>query len=854
MNKYVRHALVHNLGAAAPARPTPRPRFLRRLLRVGLVLLLVALVSGTGLAWWINALVNGSLPQLDGTIAVEGLTEPVQIERDALGVPTITARNRNDLAFATGFVHAQDRFFQMDLLRRHAAGELSELFGKGALDEDRRMRTHRFRALARRKVGMLGTSHREVLKAYARGVEEGRRSLARPPWEYLLLLREPRPWAEEDSFLILLEMFRVLQLDSVQRKATTGVLYEVLPEQIASFLSPDGTSWDAPLRGGPLLGPPFPGPEVLDLRRRPAAFDPLPPVPPPLKKAVGLHAGEGPFEVERARWGSNNWAVAGKHTTHGGAIVANDMHLWLMAPGLWYRAAFVWPARDGRRDNRMFGATLPGAPAMVVGSNTHLAWGFTNTEGDWADLIVLEPASPGDPELYRTPYGARRIEKVREVLKVRGGRDVEHVVESTIWGPIFDRDHCGRKRALRWVAHEAEAINLDLMGLETARTLEEALDVANRAGLPAQNFVVADAKGGIAWTVVGRLPRRVGLGPDKARFDGRRPLSWAEYGGPRWEGWYEPQDYPRIVNPPEGRLWTANNRAVDEPHLSRIGRGNYDVGARAMQIRDALRARPRVSEADMLAIQLDNRALFLSRWQTLLLQVLRPGEDAQREALRREVTFWGGRAAIDSVGYRVVRRFRHHVHERVLNALTAPCRRVAPGFHYVNLGPNVEDAVWELITRRPAHLVPPPYVSWDDLLSDSVEGVRKDVENTMAGWDFDGALRRYTWGRANYVKVHHPFSTASSSLANWLHLDMPGEPMPGDPSNMPRIQSPRDGASQRMAVSPGREEEGYFHVPAGQSGHPRSKHYRDGHAAWARGRGTPFLPGRAAYELELVPK
>jgi len=187
--------------------------------------------------------------------------------------------------------------------------------------------------------------------------------------------------------------------------------------------------------------------------------------------------------------------------------------------------------------------------------------------------------------------------------------------------------------------------------------------VANRSGLPAQNFVVADARGGIAWTIVGRIPRREG-------FDGRRPMSWAEYGGPRWEGWYEPKDYPRIINPREGRLWTANNRVIDEPHLSRLGLLNYDLGARAAQIRDGLRAKPKVCEADMLALQLDDRALFLERWQKLMLKALRPGEDAPSEAMRREVAYWGGRAAVGSVGYRLVRRFRYQVHETILNALT----------------------------------------------------------------------------------------------------------------------------------------------------------------------------------------
>jgi penicillin amidase len=162
------------------------------------------------------------------------------------------------------------------------------------------------------------------------------------------------------------------------------------------------------------------------------------------------------------------------------------------------------------------------------------------------------------------------------------------------------RDHKGRRRALRWVAHDPAAINLEAMRLESARTLEEALAVAHGAGLPAQNFVVGDAKGGIAWTVAGRIPRRVG-------FDGRVPTSWAD-GRRRWDGWLDAREYPAVVNPPGRRIWTANNRVVNGPALGRIGVGNYDLGARAGQIRDQLRAGRRFRETDMLAIQLDDRA------------------------------------------------------------------------------------------------------------------------------------------------------------------------------------------------------------------------------------------------------
>jgi penicillin amidase len=800
-------------------------------LRAALVLLAFGLLVGTVLAWWLDRGIGGGLPPLDGDFRLPGLTAEVRIERDDLGVPTIHGQNRLDVAFGTGFVHGQDRFFQMDLLRRHAAGELAELFGPGLLGGDRTLRVHRFRALARRKLQMLSGQDRALLESYVRGVEAGRRSLPRRPFEYFLLGVEPRPWSEEDSLLVALGMFPILHGGAIEHERVAGLLYDLLPGPLADFLSPPGSCWDAPLQGPALACPPIPGPDVLDLRKRPPAWD----------LAPGRSSARRP-QAERLRPGSNCWAVAGRLTTHGGAILANDMHLMLSAPAMWDRAALTWPG-EGGQENRVIGVTLPGTPAVVVGSNTHVAWGFTNTEGDWTDLVLLEPGSE-DPNLYQTPAGPRQIEQHLEVLKVKGAADVPLSVEWTIWGPVLDKDHRGRRRALRWTAHDPEAINFALMGLESARSVADAIAIAPRAGVPPQNFIVADAAGHIAWTVAGRMPRRVGL-------DGRRPTSWAD-GTCRWDGWLDPKEYPRIVDPPSGRLWTANNRVLAAPELGKIGLGTYDLGARARQIRDGLSVAHKLSEADMLAIQLDDRALFLQRWRQLLLEVLERADDPPRRALRRAVDYWGSRAAIDSVGFRVVRLFRRGVHQRVLAALTEPCRRADRRFSIGWLDANVEDSVWELLTHRPAHLLPPRYLSWDELLLDAVEAVRRRVGGR--GDSFARRLGRFTWGRYNTIRIHHPLADGSALLDRWLGLAMPAEPLPGDSGNMPRVQGPGFGASQRLAVSPGREEAGYFHMPGGQSGHPWSPHYRDAHAAWARGLPTPFLPGPAWHELVLRPE
>jgi penicillin amidase len=480
---------------------------------------------------------------------------------------------------------------------------------------------------------------------------------------------------------------------------------------------------------------------------------------------------------------------------------------------------------------------LPGAPIVVVGSNGRVAWGFTNSQGDFQDLVEIEP-DPLDAERYLAPGGSRPFERAVEIVRVKGRADERVEVLTTIWGPVVDRDHRGRRRALAWTAHRAEAVNVELRRLEEASTVEDALDVANAAGIPAQNFVCADAGGRIGWTLAGMLPRRVG-------FDGRLPASWAD-GSRRWDGWRSPAEVPRVVQPPSGLLWTANSRAVEGPALAMVGDGGYVLGARARQIRDDLLARDRVAERDLLAIQLDDRAPFLARWQALLLELLSPpalAADPRRAEVRRHVERWGERAAIDSVGYRLVRAFRLAAIARAVAPFVRDAQRVDARFDLGQL-PQVEGIAWRLVRERPPHLLDRAEASWEGLLLHALD----DVLGELPGGGRDLAAR--TWGERNAAAIRHPLSSAIP-LAGAL-LDMPVEPLPGD-EHMPRVQDPSFGASERMVVSPGREREGVFHMPAGQSGHPLSPYYRAGHRAWARGEPTAFLPGPALHALRLVP-
>jgi penicillin amidase len=823
----------------ADASPRKRRRWP---IALGVVAAVVALAGG-GTGLWLDSHLRGSLPLVDGDHPLAGLAAAVRVERDALGVPVVRARSRADIARAMGFVHAQERFFQMDLLRRRSAGELAELVGAAALPADREVRVLRLRAVARRAVEAMSTEDRVLLQAYTEGVAAGLAALPAAPFEYLVLRAGPAPWRPEDSMLCALTMYLTLQGELPGQESTLGLMRDVLPPSLFEFLAPKGTEWDTPLEGAPFPPPAVPGPEVVDVRQAsvPAAAPAADTaVPVDLAEAWSDPLGESRGE-EPIVYGSNNWAVAGSRTAHGGAILANDMHLGISVPNTWYRASLVYDTAAGER--RVTGATLPGAPFVVVGSNGRVAWGFTNSQGDWADLVAIEPVD-GDAFAYKTQLGPRKLERTTETIRVKGGQDETVEVLETIWGPVVDTDHSGRKRALAWVPLREGGLNAALFRMEAVSSLAEAQALAPEVGIPHQNLVAADAEGHVGWTIVGRIPRRFG-------HDGRLPASWAD-GTRGWDGWLPAAEYPRVVDPPSGRVFSANARIAAGADLDKVGFGGYDLGARQRQIRDDLLALDKASEIDMLRVQLDDRALFLERWQKLLLGVLTPEaaeKDPKRAEARRLVATWGGRASVDSAGYRIVRAFRLRAAEAAVAPLLAACRKADAKFDYLGTRESRghrqwEGPVWALVSQRPAHLLDPRFASWDEMLLASLDAVVAELTR-------DGAeLASKTWGERNTTLIQHPLSRAVPQLARLL--DMPRQPLPGD-SHMPRFQSPGAGASERLAVSPGREAEGYFHMPAGQSGHPRSAHYGDGHAAWTNGERTPFLPGPAAHVLTLQP-
>ena len=784
-------------------------RWLARLAALAAVVIL-AVVLG---AW---LMVRASLPEVDGELTLAGIAGPAVIERDREGIPTITASNRADLAFATGFAHAQDRYFQMDLIRRRAAGELSALIGPATLGSDRAYRFHRFRARAERVLAELPEAQRAIIDAYAAGANAGLASLGARPFEYLLLRAEPEPWEAADAVLVLYAMFMTLNDSSASRDVRRSYVRRVFPDSVYFWLYPDGTNLDAPITGEPREPLPVPGPADLDLRN------------------VVIDTGSRGDVVEPPIPGSNNWAVAGSLTSTGAALVANDMHLGINVPNIYYQARLV-TTDSAARD--VMGVTLPGSPFVVAGSNPRLAWGYTNSYGDWADAVLLVPGRESGS--YKTPDGDRRYTIHRELIEVRGQAPVEFPVRETIWGPVIEGRYPHGDVAVSWIAHHAEAVNTNILGLETVRSVAEALDVANTMGIPPQNFVTGDADGNIAWTIAGRIPRKQGFNP-------RLPADWSET--PGWQGWLEPAEYPRVVNPESGRIWTANTRVVDGDFLTIIGDGGYDRGARGRQIRDSLFARDRFAPSDMLEIQTDHRALFLTRWQALLVDVLARQDLDGDPALARYLDLtrdWVPAATPDSVGYRLVRSFRLEVQSRAWEALMAPVRAAYGDDVDTWRSPQFEAALWQLVTEQPAHLLPANFGSWDEFLVDAVRGSARYFEA-----EYGSDLGERNWGERNTARIQHPLSLAIPALSGWL--DMPREPLAGD-ADLPLAQGPGFGASERFAVSPGHRDAGLMHMPVGQSGHPLSPYYSSGHRDWVEGRPSPFLPASVAHTLTLVP-
>lgn len=784
------------------------------------VLGLIALVLALLLAAWL--VMRGSLPQTEGNVRLPGLAHPVTVTRDAHGMPTVKAEDALDAWRVLGFIEAQDRFVQMDFMRRVAGGDLAALVGPAGVAADKKHALFDLRTKARHIYKTATPSERARLEVFSLGVNEGLDALAVRPWPYLLLGQTPRPWKPADSVLVIYAMAFMLEDPQGQRGRSLAALRSLYPDSVVKFLMAPDVHWAAPMRGKLPALPPIPGTGAINLAALPPA-------------ATGA-AIAAPSPVT----GSNNFVVAGRFTQSGTPLLANDMHLPLGIPAIWYRARLVYPSTKNPQDKTaLTGVFLPGVPALVAGSNGHVAWGFTDNFGDWVDLIRV-PVH-GNPPTYATPSGGKTLQVREQRIQVAGRKFVPLKVRSTIWGPVIGTAAGGALLVSHWSVAQPGGTNLAFMNMDRVGSVREGLKLAAQSGIPPQNLLIA-GRHHIAWSTVGRIPARV------AGCDYTVPQDWGD-GHCGWNGWLAPAAYPKIVDPKSGFLATANNRVDASAAGDVLGDGGYVDGARAHQIvadLDRLTQRGDVTTRDLLSVQLDDRADFMKRWHDLILRVLRPTTleyHPRRKTFRRAVRNWGGHASIDSVGYRLVRDFRL----RVAHVTFAPIRKRLKSLYPDAVLPferQKEGPLWRLVTNKPHNWLNSRYATWNALFINVIDGIIDKY------WEPGAGLSLTTWGRRNTVALENRLGEALGPLGSWMNW--PAVELPGD-SHMPRVQAPDFGASERLVTAPTPSSAAILEVPGGISEHPSSPWYRDGFEAWAKGLAMPMLPGPTRTTLHFKP-
>jgi penicillin amidase len=752
-------------------------RFARRLLAA-----FAAAVVLAGLGFFL--LVRRNVPGRDGG-RIPGLDAPATVELDDRGVATIRAESVGDALRVQGWVVARERMFQLDLLRRSANGRLAELFGRSALPMDRTHRTWGFARVAEAAVPLLPAEERADLEAFAAGVNaylEAHRG--RVGLEFAFLRKGPEPWRPADSVAVLLLMYEQLTND-IEAQAG-AVRLAALPPSVAAFLTPRATADDVVLvpDAVPIGPPPLP---VADAG-----------APRELPKAARLETPD-----EDGVPGSNAFAISGTLTKSGAAILAGDPHLGLEMPGIWLPMRFAIGGRTAE------GVALPGLPALTIGRTDLVAWSFTNLESDVQDLyrerIVHGRAARGT--------GFEAVVERTETIRVRGGKDETLVVRSTSNGPLLEGE-----LALRWTALEPGSLRVPNAGF--LRASDEAAFLASFDAFtgPPQNVVWASASGAIGWRPAGLLPIR------RAGTDGTAPYDASDPAN-AWQGFVPMADLPRVVNPPEGIVVTANQRTIGTSFGTFVS-ADWGHPGRARRIRDLLLERKtggvRMTREDAEAIQLDVRSETMRRTAAALRAAL-PAD------LAKVLDGWDGTADAESPRYLVARAVRRAVRERALKAWGAPpVRWGLEGDNWNDLL-EADDAAFRAagLGAKGAFL----------------EGAADDAVAALEErWGKDRA--KWRWGDANRLAARHPLGRLPG--LSWL-FDPPRPRQAGAPGT-PRAASPTFGQSLRLVVDWGAPDETTLVVTFGASGHLGSPHRLDQLACWSAGD-----PGGGATRLSRPP-
>ena len=798
---------------------------------VALLILTISLVT-----WWF---VYRPLPQLAGTLSLPGLQQNVTVDRDGWGVPHIRAASIEDLAEAQGYVMAQDRLWQMDLLRRVARGQLSEVLGDKTIEIDKEFRTLGFGHAAEREATLFEPDTRRIMDAYARGVnqfiEEHRNSL---PLEFSLLGYKPQPWQPSDTLAISGYMYRTLT-STWERELNRARVTERAGAERAKDLYSAESPLDHFVVGDP---------NVPDDGSQRSAADPdedddddmqpdtvlkaglhgsrsvgAPDNSPDLTSALadsiqGLVA-ESRNEI-RQGLGSNNWVVSGAHTATGKPLLANDTHLELTIPPIWYEVHLTAPGWNVK------GFTLPGAPMIIIGHNDRIAWGFTNNGADVQDLYIesFNPASPGE---YRVNGKWIKAEMIDEIIHVKGKPDEHLQIAVTRHGPVVRREG-DIAYAMRWTATEPGGLANSYNWLGKARNWKEFRETMKRVWGPGQNAVYADVEGNIGYLMAARVPIR-----KKGHGDVPVPGDTDDY---EWTGYIPFEQLPQALNPESGLIASANARVVGpnyKPYLT----DRWEEPYRTARIYDLLHDRHDLRPEDMLKVQTDTYSIphvFLADQLGAAAKTAKP-KDARAQKLIEGLKDWNGIADAHSPEV----SFLHAVRRAAIDLLVEPF-----------LGADAALYQWRsttflqrILTDRPAKWLPAAYKNYDELLEAAADrAVGKLAEQSKSERAEDWA-----WEKFNSLDMFHPIGR-EGLLKTFLSIT--GKPQSGTLYSV-RAATKTHGPAMRFVANPGNWDESILLIPAGQSGQPGSSHYSDQFSYWYGGKPI-FAPFSDAAEARAT--
>ena len=894
-----------SLSPSATSKPTVAVRRARRRLLLTLeVLAIVAVLAVFTVAIALRHALHAALPQLDGDLHVAGLTNPVAVTRDAQGVPSLIAANLDDLIFAQGFVTAQDRLFQMDALRRHAAGELAEILGPSLVDHDRLQRTLQLRAAADRAVAVLPADQLHQLEAYARGVNAFLAAHADTlPVEFHLLHYTPAPWSPRDSLLVALAMSQDLST-SFPEKLHRETLSAHLPPELLTDIYPVGSWRDRPPRSAePDLT--APGPKIhsapLDESQ---SRNQVPSVSPQTLLTVSalLHSGD----CANCRAGSNNWVVAGSRSASGAPLLSNDMHLGLTVPDIWYEAAL----HLNDRSLDVEGFTLPGVPFVIAGRNAHVAWGFTNTGADVQDVLIehLRVSGPGT-EFERADGPWAPVAHHNELIRVRGGHDIAldvltttHAVGATTFStPLISTLYPGEQRALAlaWNVYDPATVRSPFLSIDSAPDAASLVAAFAGFGGPSQNLVYADAHH-IGYHALGRIPIR---GPavrtlrplqeqivtdtapgneedsGDASTDDIPPPPPIDYtiGSPIavvpvdaldpsqvWSGYIPYSDLPQVLDPASGVIATANARITPDDYPYYFA-NNWTDPYRVERIRHLLDGRTGLTAADMLRIQTDVHSDFDRFVAQRLSYAL---DHASAQALRHDnrrlhqaadlLRDWDGDVSADSSAAAIAAAARNELWPMLIaaqiRAHDGPDSKPHPQSSPDELAKlytwgERNTALELLLQHQPARWLPARFGSWNDLLATAVE---EGLQHAHA----PGDLSRWHYGSYHPVEIAHPIFGSDSLLSVLLGARTgTGEQSSGGGGNTVQQMGPHFGPSERLTADLANPDATHANITTGESGNPASPWYLNQFVPWLHGTtfDLPLEHPAVAHTMRLLP-